>query len=305
MEVMLWSLLIVIGKLAIYIGFASAIAGVFQLIFQYTSLNIKDFHLTHRTTLKCMSVTCFFALLGTAFWFIAQTGAMAEEGIMGGLDPMMLEIMWDSSIGTTTQFRLLSFLIFTTVSIYLLRLATYNSMTVIYISLIALIISGLFLIYSFLLSGHSVELGLIPRFLIAVHIVIFGWWFGSLYPLWKKCSEYNYNQLHQEMERFGRQASIAVPLLLVAGGMLAYQLIGSINELFGSSYGRALMLKLLFVVCILALATYHKFKLVPLLKQHEGKEKLARSITIEMGIAVAILLITSGLTSFVGPESLN
>jgi putative copper resistance protein D len=302
MEVIFWSLLIVIGKLAIYIGFASAIAGIFQLIFQFASFNINDFNRTHRTTLKSMSITCLFAIFGTIFWFVAQTGAMAEEGIQGVLDPMMLEIMWDSSIGTTTQFRLLSFLILTTVSANLLRLTTYNNMVVIYISLIALIISGLFLIYSFLLSGHSVELGLIPQFLIAVHIVIFGWWFGSLYPLLKKCSEYNYNQLHEEMDRFGRQATIAVPLLLVAGGMLAYQLIGSISEFFGSSYGRALMLKLLLVVCILALAAHHKFKLVPLLKQHEGKETLARSITIEMGIAVTILLITSGLTSFVGPE---
>ena len=45
------------------------------------------------------------ALVANAIWFFANTGSMVEEGIKGALDPDMLAIMWDSSVGNSALLR--------------------------------------------------------------------------------------------------------------------------------------------------------------------------------------------------------
>ena len=54
---------------------------------------------------------------------------------------------------------------------------------------------------------------------------------------------------------------------------------------------------------ILALAAKHKLILVPQLKNSQGREALSKSISIEMLVAFAILSVTAGLTSVVGPAN--
>jgi putative copper resistance protein D len=105
------------------------------------------------------------------------------------------------------------------------------------------------------------------------------------------------------MESFGKQASFTLSLLLVAGLWLVIQLVGSLDALISSSYGQTLLFKLALVVSILALASKHKLILVPQLKNSQGREALSKSISIEMVVAFAILSVTAGLTSVVGPAN--
>jgi putative copper resistance protein D len=49
------------------------------------------------------------------------------------------------------------------------------------------------------------------------------------------------------------------------------------------------------------IAATHKLKLVPQLKNNDGRKTLSKSISIEMFVAIAILSVTAVLTSIVGP----
>ena len=109
--------------------------------------------------------------------------------------------------------------------------------------------------------------------------------------------------LHKVMHQFGYYSSYIVSLLILCGLIVGYQLIGSIQSLFFTSYGQIFLCKLALVIGILLIAAHHKFNLVAnLIKSEQGKQTLARSIQWEMVIALLVLLTTTWLTTVVGPE---
>ncbi|MBM7072442.1 CopD family protein [Shewanella sp. 202IG2-18] len=298
MEMIIWNTVIVLSKIVFYVGFA-CIAGytffrqVFEQSESYNNLAIAN--------LKWIRGSIVIALIANAIWFFASTGAMAEEGIQGAFDPDILDIMWDSSIGDGTLLRGigLALAIFAITShIKFKSVALSNSIKLSILGLSLIVLS-----YTFTLFGHVSELGVLEKVLLMLHVLVMAWWFGALFPLKQACHEQDYEQLYSVMGKFGRQASIAVSLLLIAGLWLAFQLVGNVEELVSSSYGQTLLLKLVLVVSILGIAAKHKLKLVPQLKNNDGREALSKSISIEMVVAFAILSVTAGLTSVVGPAN--
>ncbi|XPF96364.1 copper resistance D family protein [Colwellia sp. RE-S-Sl-9] len=298
MEMYIWNTVIVLSKIVFYVGFA-CIAGYtfFRQIFEHNESHNNSVI----ANLKWIRASIFVALIANGVWFFASTGAMAEEGIQGALDPDMLAIIWDSSVGDGTLLRGLGLVlaIFAITShLKFKSVALSNS-----IKQSSLGLSLVLLSYTFSLFGHVSELGVFEKVLLMLHVLVMAWWFGALFPLKQACHEPDYEQLYSLMDKFGRQASIAVSLLLIAGLWLAFQLVGNVEELFSSSYGQTLLLKLALVTSILGIAAKHKLKLVPQLKNNDGREALSKSISIEMVVAFAILSVTAGLTSVVGPAN--
>lgn len=294
----IWNTVIVLSKIVFYVGFA-CIAGYtfFKQVFEqsepHNNLAIAN--------LKWIRASIIVALIANAIWFFASTGAMVEEGIQGALEPDMLGIIWDSSIGDGTLLRGLGLVlaIFAITShIKFKSVALSNNIKQSLLGLSLLLLS-----YTFSLFGHVSELEVFEKVLLMLHVLVMAWWFGALFPLKQACHEQDYEQLYSLMDKFGRQASIAVSLLLIAGLWLAFQLVGNVGELFSSSYGQTLLLKLALVTSILGIAAKHKLKLVPQLKNSDGREALSKSISIEMVVACAILSVTAGLTSVVGPAN--
>lgn len=298
MEMYIWNTVIVLSKIVFYVGFA-CIAGytffkqVFEQSESHNNLAIAN--------LKWIRGSIVIALLANGLWFFASTGAMAEEGIQGAFDPDIIDIMWDSPIGDGTLLRTIGLMIaiLALISPFKLKSEVLNN----YLKQ-GILVSSLFLLaYTFTLIGHVSELGVFEKVLLMIHVLVMAWWFGALFPLKQACHEQDYDQLYSLMDKFGRQASISVSLLLVAGLWLAFQLVGTLAALFSSSYGQTLLLKLTLVVSILGIAAKHKLKLVPQLKNNDGREALSKSISIEMVVAFAILSATAGLTSVVGPAN--
>ena len=298
MEMYIWNTVIVLSKIVFYVGFA-CISGytffrqVFEQSESHNNLAIAN--------LKWIRGSIVIALLANGVWFFASTGAMAEEGIQGALSPDMLAIIWDSSVGDGTLLRGLGLVlaIFAITShIKFKSVALSNNIKQSLLGLSLLLLS-----YTFSLFGHVSELEVFEKVLLMLHVLVMAWWFGALFPLKQACHEQDYEQLYSLMDKFGRQASIAVSLLLIAGLWLAFQLVGNVGELFSSSYGQTLLLKLALVTSILGIAAKHKLKLVPQLKNSDGREALSKSISIEMVVACAILSVTAGLTSVVGPAN--
>jgi putative copper resistance protein D len=94
-------------------------------------------------------------------------------------------------------------------------------------------------------------------------------------------------------------AAVFVPLLILAGGYMSYELVGSFSALVSESYGQALILKVLLVAALLALAGANKFRFTPMMAKGDqsAATRLAKSIGFEWMVIVLVLLTTAVLTS--------
>jgi len=296
MEIYIWNTVIVLSKTAFYVGFA-CIAGYtfFGSVYHDNTFENGEKRSFSQITLA----TAFTAFVANVIWFFANTGAMIEEGIVGAIDRDMINIVWDSSIGDTALWRSIG-LVGTAIVVIFSTQFTVRKRSIYVLQ--ALFVICLFVFaYSYTLVGHVSGLGIFEKGLLMVHVIVMAWWFGALYPLRKACYTFETEKLYQLMEGFGKQASVMVSLLLIAGLLLALQLVGGVDALLWSHYGQTILVKFLLVTCILTIAARHKLKLLPQLKNNQGREVLSKSISVEMIIAFAILSITSGLTSLVGP----
>ena len=291
MELILWNATIVVSKAIFYFGFASIVG--FAFLMHKPAENLAFFkQVVHRLIPVLM-----LSLLAAAVWFFAKTGAFSESGLLGAFDPIMLEVMWDSPVGDVALARMLmSAIAIVTLLAALVKqiplLALRATMTV-------LIIYGL---YSFTLVGHIAEKGLTDKLIMATHVAIMGWWFGALLPLKMVCLHFSAEDTKTIMTDFGRTAGYLVTILVLLGIYMAYSLFTSPDDLIQSQYGLTFLSKMLIVGLLLLLAARHRFILVPAMQNADDKAQLKRSINIEILLAFALLLITSVLTSVVGPQ---
>ncbi len=286
MEPTYWNIIALIFKLIMYVGFANAIA--FPAIMNWARFNQAVVKPCQSLLLKSILLV-LFAAVG---YFFIQVGVMSETGVNGMFDSFMMQLVWSSSVGTSTLYRLLAvacIVLFATSKSFNQFNFTYG---------LSLVFIGL----SFCTSGHVSELSYLARFSIAVHVLIALWWMGSFYPLILACRHLTTSTLSDLMHKFGQIASFLVLILIVAGTYLAFELTDSFKDLTSTPYGQLLILKLILVIHILVLAAFHKFIVVPsLLKNKESRNSLIISIKVELALGVSILIATGILTTLLGP----
>nr|WP_255569833.1 CopD family protein [Actibacterium sp. 188UL27-1] len=104
---------------------------------------------------------------------------------------------------------------------------------------------------------------------------------------------------------FGSVAMAVVPGLMLAGVMLAWQLVGDLSALIATGYGQALLLKIALVGLLLTVAAMNKLRLVPHLRSGVTTgQPLAHAITLEWITVAAILFVTAALTTIFGAPGL-
>lgn len=290
------------SKLLIYLCSASLVGGWF----------IRVIHSEHsrlsRFIRRCMFSGAIVGLFAVGINFYAQVGSFAESGWAGMLDSDYQMMLWDSPVGNSVILRLLGFALALTV-LLLFRFAQQpvneGSQPRAWGKSMVFLVALLLLSSAFVLTGHTVEQNLLIRFLLWVHVFIALLWMGSLMPLWYACGVMEAKPLQQLMQRFGLLATGLVALLVVCGVVMTWQLLASPAELVTTPYGRMLLLKMFLVTLILGLAALHKLHLVPQLTDKSAAMRLKRSILVETGIGLSILVVTVLLTTVVGPESMH
>ncbi|MBH0091327.1 copper resistance D family protein [Pseudoalteromonas sp. SCQQ13] len=293
-----WSVLLLLLKIVSYLAIA-ALAGCLLMRLLNNESTTPDTQLScFNRYLKRWQITLVMVgFIGAILQIPIEAGAMAESGFAGMIDPFMLDIIWQSVIGEQVSMRVPAFII------ALFAVCTWrphsNSANVanFVITLFALII----LTYSFTLTGHSAEKSLLIKSILTLHLIAIASWIGSLWPLYKSCQLLSLNTIKHLMERFGQLAIIIIAVLLISGITLLWQYLNSFSVLFTSNYGQLIMLKLLLVSAMLLLGAWHKLRLVPQITQQHHVVTLKRSISVEMLIAVCVLLTTSVFTTLVGP----
>jgi copper transport protein len=103
--------------------------------------------------------------------------------------------------------------------------------------------------------------------------------------------------------RFSRLAVVAVALLLLAGIVQSIALVGALDALVETGYGRLVLAKITLFLGIVSLGAYNQRRLLPELRtaaagsDEAGRAEalLRRSVALEVGLALVVLGVTSVL----------
>lgn len=272
----IWGLAAIAAKFAIYLGVLTSAGTVFvALLFRVTDVG------------RFAIVFAGLGLFGTIIGF-SLAGAVLTGDVSGMTDRQMLGLLWTTSAGTAIAYRLvgLSLLIF---GMMIGRPGLWMSA-----------LGGMIALWSFATVGHIPDRAL-PWLdaLLLLHLITVAVWIGILTPLKRLAHAASADLAADLGERFGRLAIFTVPLLILAGLVMSYVLVGSIAALFETGYGQFLMGKIAVVAILLGLAALNKVRFVPRLTAGDisAAQHLSRSIAWEWSAVIAILLVTAILTS--------
>jgi copper resistance protein D len=174
----------------------------------------------------------------------------------------------------------------------------------------AILVLSFLLLVSLGWVGHAVEGQGVTRLVHQtnqmVHLLAAGLWLGGLLPLaWllrraRSPSGTGWISVaHDVVPRFSQIGYAAVALLAVTGAVNTLLLVGSIQALVGTPYGRLLSLKILLFLAMVTVALFNRFRLLPRLRREAqasaAATALARSVLFEQGLGFAILAVVSVL----------
>lgn len=158
---------------------------------------------------------------------------------------------------------------------------------------------------SFLFVGHTAthpaRLLLAPT--LVVHILVVTYWFGALLPL-RRISLREPNDIGAKVvEDFSARAVWVVPLLLVAGLVLAVALLPDLNALSNTTYGNLLLLKMGGFALLMLFASLNRWRYTATIERGDkrGISAFRASVLAEVLIIAAVLCATVLLTTFYSP----
>lgn len=276
----IWSLASAIAKFTLYMStFGLSGSILFKMVFKQGHKLLSQHHLIY---------LCLIALLATVLSFSLR-GASLTGDMSGMIDAEILSLLWQTPVGDVLIYRCLGLVL---ICISLLLTTGQSLMSILGIGL---------LLGSFSQIGHSLDLEA-PwiAVLFFIHFACVAFWVGALVPLYRAANgALTLDETAIISERFGKIAMAAVPFLLIAGGIMSYLLVGNFENLFTSTYGQALLIKVALVTALLSLAAANKFRFVPRLKssQSNAAKQLAKSIKLEGALVIIIFAVTAILTS--------
>ena len=267
----------IITKFALYLGVMTAAGTVMSaLIFRLD---------------RTRGLAAKFAVIGLGATVLAFTlrGANLTGDVSGMTDPEMLGLLWTTPVGTAFLLRLagLGLLI---AGLLMGRVGAWVS-----------VLGGIMAIWSFNHVGHvSGRETILLDIALILHLLAVALWIGVLTPLKRLVSSpVAYAAATDVGHRFGVVATVTVPALIVVGGYMSYQLVGSFSALIGTGYGQALIIKVLLVGLLLGLATANKLRFIPALRSGDpaAAGHLSKSISVEWLVILVVLGMTAVLTT--------
>jgi copper resistance protein D len=135
-----------------------------------------------------------------------------------------------------------------------------------------------------------------------LHLIAVGAWVGGLLPFafllktFRSQAGAGWVRMASAVtERFSTLGIAAVGTILVTGIINTWNLVGSADALFGTDYGRLLMLKVVLFATMVFVAAVNRLRLSPKLAIEGTIRKLERNSLIETGLGLIILFIVGAL----------
>lgn len=150
-------------------------------------------------------------------------------------------------------------------------------------------------------AGAEGSSGAWQQAVLCVHLLAAGMWFGALPALALACRRLEAQALAAMLRGFSRYGVALVAVLVASGAVSAQWRLGSVADLWGSAYGRALLLKVGLVLGMGMVALRNRNVLTPALEASGGSEAargaLQRSIALEIAIGAAVIGLAALLSS--------
>jgi putative copper resistance protein D len=232
-----------------------------------------------------------FAVLGLFATILSFSlrGANLTGDLSGMTDPMMLSLLWTTPVGTALALRLIG-LNLLLVGLFLGRIGAWVS-----------VLGGIIALFSFTQIGHiSGSESALMEVALMLHLLAVALWIGVLTPLYRLAlTSTTYASAADVGHQFGLVASVTVPVLIVVGGYMGYQLVGSFTALIQTGYGQALIIKIFLFSGLVGLAAVNKLRLIPALRLGDpvAASHLSKSIHVEWLVILAVLGMTAVLTT--------
>ena len=132
-----------------------------------------------------------------------------------------------------------------------------------------------------------------------LHLLAAGAWTGALPALVVLLGSASpLEHIVSSVERFSVMGATSVATLVVTGLVNSWLLVGSLQSLLGSEYGRLLLVKISFFTIMLAVAAVNRTVLTPRLKRQHGARAmriLRRNSIIESAISIVVVCIVAEL----------
>jgi len=232
-----------------------------------------------------------FAVLGLFATILSFSlrGANLTGDLSGMTDPMMLSLLWTTPVGTALALRLIG-LNLLLVGLFLGRIGAWVS-----------VLGGIIALFSFTQIGHiSGSESALMEVALMLHLLAVALWIGVLTPLYRLAlTSTTYASAADVGHQFGLVASVTVPVLIVVGGYMGYQLVGSFTALIQTGYGQALIIKIFLFSGLVGLAAVNKLRLIPALRLGDpvAASHLSKSIYVEWLVILTVLGMTAVLTT--------
>ncbi len=159
------------------------------------------------------------------------------------------------------------------------------------------------------LTGHAVEhpwgksLGL---GLHALHLLGGGVWLGTLLSMVvagvMEAGDAEGGDIARMVAVFSPVALAGAGLAVLMGLLLGYAYVGNLADLWGTTYGETLLVKLLLLGLTMALGAWNWRRVTPKLGTPEGSDTLQRSAVTELLIGFLLLAATAVLVALPAPR---
>jgi copper transport protein len=151
-------------------------------------------------------------------------------------------------------------------------------------------------------TGHTRSYG--PTWLVVasdlIHVSAGAIWAGGIIGLLltlSRSSDASARRAAVTAARFSAVAAWAVLAIAIAGTVLAWRILGSVSGLWETSYGLALLVKLVVVVVIVGLAAWNRLGLLPRVTDQIARGRLRSVVLAEVVALVALLGVTGVLVT--------
>jgi copper transport protein len=143
----------------------------------------------------------------------------------------------------------------------------------------------------------------------AVHLVGGGVWLGALFSMVlaglgsaSRAGGSDHAAVARMVAAFSPVALTGAALAVAAGSLMAYAYIGDLPSLFGTAYGRTLLVKVGLLALTMALGAWNWRRVAPRLGTPGATRQLTRSATIELVIGVLLVATTAVLVALPAPQ---
>jgi len=226
-----------------------------------------------------------------------QAAFLGGGTVASAIDPFLLAVIFESAQGNR--------MLLAVSGLVVLHAALLERGRIGFAASVLGLLGAVLVLLAFVQVGHTRDE---PRWLLGglllLHLAAVAFWIAALIPLHRLARSANDDRATARLlAQFGRIAVGVVGLLLVAGAVLGWMLLGGLQPLLTTGYGQVLFVKLLLVATLLAVAAWNKWRLVPAFERGDAtaRARLRRSIRIEMLLVLAILLVTALMTTTSSP----